>query len=430
MRSSRSIILAPMTVGVVWAACFLYIAVLFLIDEHSNAINPQSEAQRDLGTGGYLTQYAQRTTTNGKIERTPLYSGPIDLWDGQLWRVPISAFHHGSLLHLLMNGCAMLFMGKIIEPRLGRLRTLLFYLIAATVTGIVPNLLGVFGVGLSGVAYAQVGLLIVWRDRDEVVAEKLPYSIVVLAGLWLVGCQIVTYADIISIDNPAHYSGLVYGWLFGQAYFSAEKSPLPRFLFVVGHVLLIPAFWFTMNPFWSGHWHWYRSMGADLTFEQRFERLQVAVLYDPSLAGAWNELTVEMLRLHDESAALRVALEGLRHNPDNSELLDKIVRIWADALYTSRPLDAKQLIAQTFEADAERWENKIHSIVEPLVNRLSWKPEQLEQLVGMRPPRSPVIVSVNASKPDPPLPDHSQQEFPAPENDPNAPASALGGTTL
>lgn len=430
MRPSRSIILAPMTVGVVWTACFLYVAVLFRIDEHPNAINPQSEAQRDLGAVYSLDHFSVVVRANGKVERTPLYHGPRNLWDGQLWRVPISAFHHGSLLHLLLNGGAMLFMGKIIEPRLGKLRTLLFYLIAATVTGIVPNLLGSFGVGLSGVVYAQVGLLIVWRDRDEVVAEKFPYSMVVLAGLWLVGCQIVTYAEIIRIGNAAHYSGLVYGWLFGQAYFSAEKSPLPRFLFVVGHVLLIPAFWFTMNPFWSGHWHWYRSMGADLTFEQRFERLQVAVLYDPSLAGAWNELTVEMLRLHDEPAALRVALEGLRHNPDNSELLDKIVRIWADALYTSRPLDAEQLIAQTFEADAERWEKRIHSIVEPLVNRLSWKPEQLEQLIGMRPRRSPVLDSENAAKPDPELPDDSQQKFPAPENDPDAPASALGGTTL
>ncbi|HUG18007.1 MAG TPA: rhomboid family intramembrane serine protease, partial [Planctomycetaceae bacterium] len=124
MRSSRSIILAPMTVGVVWTSCFLYVAVLFLVDDHSNSRNPQSEAQRDLGATVFLVQYNQITSKNGKVEQIPLFAGPFDLWDGQLWRVPINAFHHVGLLHLLMNGCAMLYMGKLLEPRLGKLRTL------------------------------------------------------------------------------------------------------------------------------------------------------------------------------------------------------------------------------------------------------------------------------------------------------------------
>ncbi|HSG69713.1 MAG TPA: rhomboid family intramembrane serine protease [Planctomycetaceae bacterium] len=418
MRSSRSIILAPMTVGVVWTSCFLYVAVLFLVDEHSNSRNPQSESQRDLGATVLLVQYNQITSRNGKVEQVPLFAGPFDLWDGQLWRVPINAFHHVGLLHLLMNGCAMLYMGKLLEPRLGKLRTLLFYLIAATVTGIVPSLLGDIGVGLSGVAYAQVGLLMVWRDRDEEVAREFPYSIVVIAGIWLVGCQLVTYADIIHIGNAAHYSGLVYGWLFGQTYLSSVKSPLPRFLFVVGHVFLVPAFWFAMNPFWSGDWHWYRSSGPDVSSYQRLERLQAAVLDDPTLAGAWNELTIEFLRMHDEPAAFRVALEGFRHNPDDSEILDKLVTIWADARLNSKPLDADEFIRRTFGGDADRWVEMLHSKVDPFVNRLNWTWEELEKLLDLRPIA------------DPPFSVESSQRFSAPPTDPDAPESALGGVSM
>jgi membrane associated rhomboid family serine protease len=29
--------------------------------------------------------------------------GPFDLWAGEWWRMPVSAFHHGDLVHLLLN---------------------------------------------------------------------------------------------------------------------------------------------------------------------------------------------------------------------------------------------------------------------------------------------------------------------------------------
>jgi rhomboid protease GluP len=418
MRVSRSIKLAPMTVGTVWAACFLFIAVMVRMEEHPNAANPRGEAQRDLGATGTLTQFKLITNKQGRVERIARFSGPFEIWSGQWWRIPVNAFHHGDLLHLLLNGFALLYLGRIIEPRLGKWKSLLFYLFAATISILAETLVGNDAIGLSGVAYAQIGLLMVWRDRDPEVAEEFPFSLMVFAGLWLVGCQIATYAGVLSIANLAHYAGLVYGWLYGQALLASPRAALPRFLFSVGHLLLIPAFWFAMNPFWSGNWHWYLSDQAHVSPRRRFERIQAAVLHDRSLARAWNELAREFLYMRDQHAAFQVALEGLRHNPNDADLADLIVSLWADARLNSSPVDFERMVSVVFEEDADRWSRRFRSRVDPLVNRLSWSQRDLERLVGYVPLT------------DPPLPKQSSRQFPAPETDPDTPDSALGGTTM
>ncbi len=60
-------------------------------------------------------------------EEIPQSNAPYDLWDGELWRVLASGFHHGGIIHLLFNVLSLAYLGSILEQKLGRLQFFLFF---------------------------------------------------------------------------------------------------------------------------------------------------------------------------------------------------------------------------------------------------------------------------------------------------------------
>ena len=217
--------------------------------------NDERDTRRHLGAVTTLAIYQQKAAGQPR-EQIPQLLGQFDLWEGELWRVPISGFHHANIghpanpLHLIMNCLAIAFMGGILEPRMGRWRYAVFFLTATTVSMVPEYLLSHDGIGLSGGAYAFFGCLLVLMQREEAVADRLPPSFVSTGFIWLFLCMAATYFDVIAIGNAAHVTGLIYGWIVGQAFYVPRLlSGLCKIALLTGHLLLIPAAYFLIHPF-------------------------------------------------------------------------------------------------------------------------------------------------------------------------------------
>ncbi|MGE3314754.1 MAG: rhomboid family intramembrane serine protease, partial [Planctomycetaceae bacterium] len=222
----RFVALCPITAAIILASLLLHAAVLVY------ELRGETEVYRRLGAVETLTLF-QVGEKDGPLVPVPQMSGPFELWDGQWWRILVSAFHHGGMLHVAMNGIGIAALGWLLEPRLGSARYLLFFL-AGTMISMLPEfLLEHQAVGLSGGVYALFGMLLPLRRRDPDVESILTPQFVRFGLAWLIGCVLFTQIGIVHIANAAHFTGFIYGWIAGQVCFGAfRSSTLIRWSFV------------------------------------------------------------------------------------------------------------------------------------------------------------------------------------------------------
>lgn len=176
----------------------------------------------------WLAERSVRGIPGGEIERLFAFgalsnSGPPS---GDWWRYVASAFLHDpvSPLHILFNGFAMFYIGRIVEQLYGRLMLVGVFLITAAGGGLFWVLcahIGVTGqtldpgVGASGGIMGLIGLLAVLgrlQGRDVpvgVVASLRQYAITFVVLTLLIGFFVT------GVNNFAHVGGFVSGALVG-----------------------------------------------------------------------------------------------------------------------------------------------------------------------------------------------------------------------
>lgn len=142
---------------------------------------------------------------------------PITL-EGEWWRLLSSCFLHIGVFHLLLNMYALLYIGLLLEPYLGKTRFLSAYLItgiAASVTSLWWNDL-VISAGASGAIFGMYGVflaLLTTNLLDKSVKNALLTSVVVFIGYNIfIGIKAGS-----GIDNAAHIGGLLSGLVVGYA---------------------------------------------------------------------------------------------------------------------------------------------------------------------------------------------------------------------
>ncbi|MFT6983371.1 MAG: rhomboid protease GluP [Crocinitomicaceae bacterium] len=148
---------------------------------------------------------------------------PVTL-DGESWRLLTSCFLHIGIFHLLMNMYALVYIGLLLEPYLGKSRFLSAYLI----TGIAGSAASLYwndltiSAGASGAIFGMYGVFLAMLTTNliEKAARKaMLTSIVVFVGYNLVnGVQG-------GIDNAAHIGGLVSGLIVGYSFYFSLKKP-------------------------------------------------------------------------------------------------------------------------------------------------------------------------------------------------------------
>lgn len=285
-----------------------------------------SELQRRLGAVSSRVRVLDDGHEIRVIE--PEFFGPLDLWNGEWWRVPACSFHHGDLIHLLCNLSAVWFLSPWLERRFGALWMGLFVLSAAAVSLLPEFLIGNNAIGYSGVICAIFGALWALRKDDRELQDELTDSMIQGGVGFLVLGVVLTSLGIVSFANLAHFVGLGYGFLVGWV---ATVRPARREMAVVGliaaHALVVPAWWLACHPFWNGRYHWFV---ADRQTDPALKENQFAqaVAWDPRLPGAWRELSALQFRTGRPDLAWTTALQGMQANPSNAGLQEQARELW------------------------------------------------------------------------------------------------------
>lgn len=143
-----------------------------------------------------------------------------EILHGQLWRLITPIFIHLSILHILFNMLWFKDLGYIIEYKFGRkdLLTLM------GISGVLSNLLQYcisgpqFG-GMSGVLYAMLGFVWVYKKIHDDFDYALPARDITIMVGWLLMCLTGFLGP---IANGAHAGGLFVGMLYA-VYKAPEK---------------------------------------------------------------------------------------------------------------------------------------------------------------------------------------------------------------
>ncbi|MDP4185330.1 MAG: rhomboid family intramembrane serine protease [Bacteroidota bacterium] len=144
--------------------------------------------------------------------------------DGQWWRLLTNCFLHIGIFHLLMNMYALLYIGVLLEPLLGRTRFISAYLL----TGITASMASLWwhdltiSAGASGAIFGMYGVFLAMLTTnliDKTVRKALLTSIAVFVGYNLMNGLKE------GIDNSAHIGGLLCGLLIGYAFIPSLKKP-------------------------------------------------------------------------------------------------------------------------------------------------------------------------------------------------------------
>ncbi len=147
---------------------------------------------------------------------------PVTL-DGQLWRLLTCCFLHIGFIHLLMNMYALLYIGVLLEPILGKTRFIAAYLL----TGITASITSLWwhdftvSAGASGAIFGLYGVflaLLTTKLIEENARKALLSSIAIFVIFNL------TYGLKGGVDNAAHIGGLIGGLIIGYAFLPSLKQ--------------------------------------------------------------------------------------------------------------------------------------------------------------------------------------------------------------
>jgi rhomboid protease GluP len=147
---------------------------------------------------------------------------PLTL-DGEWWRLITNCFLHIGVFNFLMNMYALLYIGLLLEPHLGKARFLSAYLL----TGLAASIASLWwhdmtiSAGASGAIFGMYGVFLAMLTTNLIeksARKELLTSIVIFVGYNLLN----GFKG--GIDNAAHIGGLVSGLGIGYAFIPGLKK--------------------------------------------------------------------------------------------------------------------------------------------------------------------------------------------------------------
>ncbi|MBL7766453.1 MAG: rhomboid family intramembrane serine protease [Chitinophagaceae bacterium] len=142
---------------------------------------------------------------------------------GEAWRLFTCCFIHIGIMHLLMNMYALMFVGILLEPYLGKIRLSVAYVL----TGLVASMTSLWwhddsvSAGASGAIFGLYGLFlamlttkVIEKSSRKQLLSSIGLFVIYNLGMGLRG----------NTDNAAHIGGLLSGLLIGYAFIPALKK--------------------------------------------------------------------------------------------------------------------------------------------------------------------------------------------------------------
>ena len=144
--------------------------------------------------------------------------------DGQYWRLLSNVFIHIGIIHVIVNMYALIYIGLLLEPFIGRKNFIISYLVtglAASVTSLWWHDI-VISAGASGAIFGLYGVYIALITTN--LLEKEIKKKILSSMLFFVGYNLL-YGLKGGIDNAAHIGGLISGLILGYSLFPSIAKP-------------------------------------------------------------------------------------------------------------------------------------------------------------------------------------------------------------
>ena len=149
--------------------------------------------------------------------------------NGEWWRLVTCCFLHIGVLHLLMNMYALMYIGMMLEGRLGKFRFLSAYLLA----GIAASAASLWwhdltiSAGASGAIFGMYGVFLAMLTTNLI--EKSARQSMLMSISIFVGYNLLSGLRG-GIDNAAHIGGLISGMIIGYSFYPSLVDHLNRAL--------------------------------------------------------------------------------------------------------------------------------------------------------------------------------------------------------
>ena len=171
----------------------IIIATLCAIFLIVNSVIVSETALNQLASNKYLAYILNFLAgCEGKLGNIGSMSNAKVFGDGEWWRLFLHMYLHAGVLHMLFNIFSLLFVGKVVEKKMGSLPYLLLYHVIAVVNAIIICLIfpDSISVGASAGIFGMIGIVCVMKwKKDKVCNEILKKGefiyIIVFSGLSL-----------------------------------------------------------------------------------------------------------------------------------------------------------------------------------------------------------------------------------------------------
>jgi len=133
---------------------------------------------------------------------------------GEWWRLLTSIFLHGGLMHLVLNMYVLYFVGIFLEPRLGKIKFAIIYL----VTGVLASITILWrhdetiGVGASAAIFGLYGVILSLLLTRKVFLKDFSKPFLRSTLLYIAICLLLEF---MGGDNVIHIAGLISGFIIG-----------------------------------------------------------------------------------------------------------------------------------------------------------------------------------------------------------------------
>ncbi|HEY4155221.1 MAG TPA: rhomboid family intramembrane serine protease [Puia sp.] len=164
---------------------------------------------------------------------------------GQSWRLFTNFFLHIGILHLLFNMYALLYIGILLEPRLGSWRFGMAYI----VTGLMASMTSLYwhpftvSAGASGAIFGMYGVFLAMLATNLIeksLRKPLLTSIAIFVGYNLLSGMKG------GIDNAAHLGGLISGIVIGYSFYPGlSKTQDKKLNYGLPALLIVALFGFS-----------------------------------------------------------------------------------------------------------------------------------------------------------------------------------------
>lgn len=187
----------------------------------------------------------EKTSENWDIYMKWGAPSAMDIYNGSYWGLITTNFLHTEIWHIGFNLFWIYIFGKKIEFESTKVHYIFLIISSAMISSFAQlGFADTTGIGLSGIAYAFFGFILIKGRITEEYRGFLEKKVIILFLVWLILCVFLTHFGIFKIGNAAHFAGFIWG--MACAYFSKFKLPIQFALGGVLFGLIATSFWW--NP--------------------------------------------------------------------------------------------------------------------------------------------------------------------------------------